>query len=152
MTASEVLAELDVRGVELAAHGDRLVYDAPAGVMTAELRDRVKACKPELLEMLVDEPEPVAPAQLETRECRRFLAVCRPWLDGRGWYDPAQRSAAKALARADDAPTAQRTPERQPDRDKYGMTAVERAERWRAEWKVSGYPPGVKPKADKKRG
>jgi hypothetical protein len=22
------------------------------------------------------------------REIRRFLSVCRPWPDGRGWYDP----------------------------------------------------------------
>ena len=86
------------------------------------------------------------------RETRRFLAVCRPWPDARGWYDPGERSAAEALARADDAPIAPQERERQPDRDKCGMTAVERAERWRAEWKVNGYPTGVKPKADDKRG
>jgi len=31
----------------------------------------------------------------------------------------------------------------QPNRDEHGMTAIERASQWRAEWKVSGWPPGV---------
>lgn len=34
---------------------------------------------------------PEAPSQPEThgdREWRRFLVVCRPRPDGRGWYDP----------------------------------------------------------------
>ena len=105
MNAPELLAELNGRGVRLTSHGDRLAYDAPAGVMTPDLAERVKACKAELLAILAGSPEPVDGGQLEThadRETRRFLAVCRPWPDGCGWYDPAQAPTAEALARAED--------------------------------------------------
>ncbi len=55
-TASELITELDARGVRLTAHGKRLAYDAPTGVMTSELRTQMKACKAELLAILAGEP------------------------------------------------------------------------------------------------
>ncbi|MDB5100230.1 MAG: non-ribosomal peptide synthetase [Cyanobacteria bacterium RYN_339] len=44
-----LLAELAGLGVKLAVEGDQLVMQAPRGVLTAELRGRVMARKPELL-------------------------------------------------------------------------------------------------------
>ena len=49
------------------------------------------------------------------REIRRFLAVCRPWPDGRGWYDPTQTAALVALARAAEPPPAPRGAATRPD-------------------------------------
>lgn len=100
MTAPALLRLLTAHGVRLAAHGGRLTFDAPAGAMTPELLGLLKAHKAELLTILAGEPEQKPPAgvQLESRvdrEIRRFLAVCKPWPDGRGWYDPgAMRDAA----------------------------------------------------------
>ena len=58
----------------------------------------MKTHKPELLAILAAKPEPPTVGQPEThadREWRRFLAVSRPWPDGRGLYDPgALRDAA----------------------------------------------------------
>jgi len=132
VSAAELLAELTARGVRLTACGDRLAYDAPAGVMTAELRDRVKACKPELLAMLAGNPEPAPDARPEThadREWRRFLAVCRPWPDGRGWYDPRELERFRRLT---ERPAAR--PEAV-QAHALEETAVERAARYRAEAK-----------------
>jgi len=52
MTALDLLAMLDRAGVVLSAKGDRLAYDAPSGVMTADLVATVKAHKAELLALL----------------------------------------------------------------------------------------------------
>jgi len=99
----ELLAELAARGIELQAVSGRLRF-RPAAAMTPDLARRVEACKPELLALLTGSPEPPAGRQLENhadREWRRFLAVCRPWPDGRGWYDLAAAGILAALARAD---------------------------------------------------
>ena len=52
MTAAEVLAETRRRGILLSARGDRLRYDAPVGVMQAELRAALVEHKAELLALL----------------------------------------------------------------------------------------------------
>ena len=52
MTAPEVLAEARRRGILLSARGDRLRYDAPVGVMQAELRAALVEHKAELLALL----------------------------------------------------------------------------------------------------
>lgn len=108
MTPSELMAELTSRGVRLSVRGDRLQYDAPAGVMTPDLTARLKRHKHELLALLTAKTVPAAgggqPESHADRETRRFLAVCRPWPDGRGWYDPAQGEIAEALARAAGSP------------------------------------------------
>lgn len=104
MNAPELIAELNSRGVRLTVCGNRLRYDAPAGVMTSDLAERMKACKPELLALLANS-RPANVERLETyadREVRRFFMVCRSWPDGRGWYDPAFASIIEALARVYD--------------------------------------------------
>jgi hypothetical protein len=52
MTLAELTAALDAQGVRLPA---RLVVDAPAGVLTAELHDALAAHKPLLLQRVVRE-------------------------------------------------------------------------------------------------
>lgn len=52
MTAAKLLGDLYRAGVVLSANGDRLAFDAPAGVMTPQLLAILKARKPELLAVL----------------------------------------------------------------------------------------------------
>ncbi len=47
--AAELLADLRRAGVNLSAKGERLAFDAPAGVVTPELRATLQARKAELL-------------------------------------------------------------------------------------------------------
>src|SRR5919197_4011240 len=49
VTAAELLAELQGRGVRLEAIGGRLRYDAPKGALTPELRRAMAAHKAEIL-------------------------------------------------------------------------------------------------------
>jgi hypothetical protein len=92
-----LLAELAARGIALTAHGDTVHVKAPPGALTPELRDQVKAHKPELmlalLEALVERlarafpvPEHEIPIMVETARgdqesawiCFRSLAR-EPW-------------------------------------------------------------------------
>jgi len=50
MTAAEFVAELQARGIRVWAEGERLRYDAPAGGLTPDLRDQLRARKAALLE------------------------------------------------------------------------------------------------------
>jgi TubC N-terminal docking domain len=52
MTLAELIAALDARGVALSA---RLVVDAPAGVLTPELREALAEHKPLLLQRVTRE-------------------------------------------------------------------------------------------------
>lgn len=52
MTAAELLAMLDSRGIRLSA---RLVVDAPGGTLTPELREALAVHKPLLLQRVVRE-------------------------------------------------------------------------------------------------
>ncbi len=66
MTAAELLAECDARGIRLQAlPADRLDVDAPAGNLTAEFVARLREHKAELLRLLADGSggpgDPVAP-------------------------------------------------------------------------------------------
>ncbi len=91
MTALALLDDLGTRGVRLTVDGGRLTFDAPAGTMTPELRERLKVHKGELVAILAGKAAPEAPAQLESRadrELARFERVAIPRPDGRGWYDP----------------------------------------------------------------
>lgn len=57
-----MLTDLKARGIDLQAHGDRLRY-RPRSAMTPELRDRLRACKADLLAILAGKaPEPNAGA------------------------------------------------------------------------------------------
>ena len=52
MTAVEVFTTARSAGILLDAEGDRLLVDAPVGVLTAEWRERLTAHKPQLLTLL----------------------------------------------------------------------------------------------------
>jgi len=52
VTSSTLLADLGSRGVEVWAEGDRLQLNAPAGALTAELREQLRQRKGEILEFL----------------------------------------------------------------------------------------------------
>lgn len=57
MNPQEFLDRLKESGAEVAAEGDRLRVDAPAGVLTPEIREELQARKPELLRSLRPEPD-----------------------------------------------------------------------------------------------
>jgi hypothetical protein len=80
-----LLADLTARGVLIEAHGDRLKIDAPADVLTAELRAALAEHKAALLAHLAGDaaPTPAPPAILH----RIPLDIdCTPseWLAARG--------------------------------------------------------------------
>jgi len=52
MNTAELLAQLRNLGVQLAADGDRLCYDAPTGVLTPNLREQLGEHRSEILEFL----------------------------------------------------------------------------------------------------
>jgi len=84
----------------MVAHRDMLRY-RPRSAMTLELIEEVKKHKPELLVTLAAGPESQGQAQQEThadREIRRFLAVCQPYPDGFGCFDPQKFDTIKALS------------------------------------------------------
>lgn len=56
MTITELLAELAGRGVIVSRTGDRLLIDAPKGVLTLELKEQLRQAKTALLAAL-GEPE-----------------------------------------------------------------------------------------------
>src|SRR4051794_40142734 len=67
MTLPSLLAFLRQHGVQLTVQGDRLLVDAPAGVMTVDLRAALAEQKPALLRRLV--------------ECERLAAWCLGLID-----------------------------------------------------------------------
>jgi amino acid adenylation domain-containing protein len=52
MTATELLSELEARGIELWAEGDRLRFRAPEGALTSDLRERLAQHRTEVLALL----------------------------------------------------------------------------------------------------
>ncbi len=52
MTTTELLNALKAAGIVLQTTGDRLMFEAPKGAMTPELRDQLARQKPELLALL----------------------------------------------------------------------------------------------------
>lgn len=160
---AELVAVLTARGIELQAEGGRLRF-RPRAAMTPDLAERVKRHKPELLAMLtgdscslqqLPQPDCGQGGTHADKEWRRFLAECRPWPDGRGWYDPAEvgrldrLTAPKRPPRLQNGTLANTSP---PGGASGGdeatepeETAVERAARYRAAWERRGYPPGVRP-------
>src|SRR6185295_513069 len=65
MTANELIAQLQEKGVDLKSSGDRLVIDAPKGTITPEVRNALAEHKAELLVILSRPAAPVAPAAPE---------------------------------------------------------------------------------------
>jgi hypothetical protein len=72
MSAVELLDTLTASGVRVWAEGGKLKLDAPRGVVTPELKDRLTAHKPELLAALTaDAPE--ACEGLGLKPCRELM-------------------------------------------------------------------------------
>ena len=73
MTAAELLRDLERRDVRLALRGDRLKVDAPQGVITDELQQDLKACKPELITLIRErESTPAEGSEIATMSLREF--------------------------------------------------------------------------------
>ena len=91
MTAASLLSDLSAAGIHLRRHGDRLHVEAKPGTLTAELRDRLTANKPELLALLADTTEAMRahmlalaeaegrPAAIVQRLDADDLAACHGW-------------------------------------------------------------------------
>lgn len=52
LSAAAIVDEARRRGVDLIADGDRLRVEAPAGVMTPDLLEALRACKPDIIATL----------------------------------------------------------------------------------------------------
>ncbi|MAT68931.1 MAG: hypothetical protein CMJ58_05350 [Planctomycetaceae bacterium] len=92
MTAHDLLAELDRRGIAIQAHGDRLRY-APRSAVTPELAARMRQHKRALLAILGDANEAnwhaVSLADYDyLTGPRRHPRPC-PWCGGRLVHNPA---------------------------------------------------------------
>ncbi len=84
MTAAEVMAELEQRGIVLQPNGDRLQYKAPVGALTPELRQLLVEHKAVILNLiqkpcLVD-ALPIWHAR-EVARCVETEGVCVFWSD-----------------------------------------------------------------------
>ena len=64
MNASDLVASLSARGAKLTVAEDRLVVNAPRGVVTAEDRDALARCKAEVLALL-DRPDVPPPPAID---------------------------------------------------------------------------------------
>ena len=99
MTLDTLMFELNQRGVVLQVAGDRIDYQAPAGVLTPELRHQLAAHKPELLAELrkIERPEPAVAAQ-EAQELagKTLPRSSLPWLRPR--YAICYRSTIPPLS------------------------------------------------------
>ncbi len=64
MSITNLLSDFRARGIRLTAEGERLTYGAPAGALTPELREKIKAHKAELLATLNQQAANTDPAGL----------------------------------------------------------------------------------------
>ena len=78
MTAEGLLAELSTQGVQLVAQGSQLRIDAPKGVLTPELRQRLAERKDELLELIARADENPDGQQPAPSAHRQEEGVCIP--------------------------------------------------------------------------
>lgn len=104
MSASAFLEELTALGVRVALDGENLKVSGPPAALTPEIRERLKALKPDLQRLLGD-PEAVrdgllALAMLEGVSQAPVLALGRSDLEAcRGEPETALRAYVRALAR-----------------------------------------------------
>ena len=77
MNVPSLLTETVRRGIALEAHGDTLRYDAPAGTMTPELKDRLREHKAELLRLLSGAEGITSPAYRDGEERRNLQSSSR---------------------------------------------------------------------------
>ena len=69
-TAETLIHDLAAQGVHLSPNGDKLHVKAPAGILTAELREKLTARKPELMAVLRAEVAPSAASGLAPMRVR----------------------------------------------------------------------------------
>jgi TubC N-terminal docking domain len=86
MTASQLMDDLDQRGIRLEVRGDRLRY-SPRSAVTPELTERMIQCKPELLKIIRGD----GGTSLECCWCGSTRLI--DGLSGRVWCDDCERPA-----------------------------------------------------------
>lgn len=97
MTTAVLLQELRSRGVRLAVNGDRLRITAPAGTVTAEIREAISRNKPALIALMAKPAERVDPP-LPTSRFRYkdgdmdFGDICAGW-SPQSWSSELRRMA-----------------------------------------------------------
>ena len=72
MTAAALLASLRAKGISISSEGGRLILEAPAGVITANLRGELVKRKAELISALA--PDHGHPADLNLAESQTEIA------------------------------------------------------------------------------
>jgi hypothetical protein len=114
MTAQSLFLDLSARGVVLEIADEKLIFDAPTGVLTDDDRAELRRLKPDLL-MLLSTPTapPVAPAPAGQRRSTRHAdiytsdvfnaAKCnaeteRTHDDGTPMYNAEQKAYRRAFA------------------------------------------------------
>ena len=111
MTTLDLLGSLHAQGVLLIAKGDRLAFDAPAGVLTPDLRALLTSRKSEILMVLTgDWPAAASVLIAQVRDCEihddllylfeERAGICE--FDGNMPRGDAERMAYEQLARAVD--------------------------------------------------
>ena len=104
MNALELYRDLTARGVNLEAQGELLKVDAPAGVLTDELRAALKEFKPKLLKFLSrshEDPQEVPERESVARWAGPGLVKIRDPFTGE-WHEwPEAKCLPGVVAEAD---------------------------------------------------
>lgn len=72
MTTTQLIESLSASGIQLSVTDGRLKIDAPAGVLTVEMKTEMAVHKPELLRLISSALCKICKAQLLTDEPRHF--------------------------------------------------------------------------------
>jgi hypothetical protein len=91
VTAAQMISELQRRGVHLSARGGRVCVDAPAGVITPNMRNVLAAQKAELLQLLAGDRQHADAFRLVNGPMD-FGDICAGWTPS-GWAEELRRKA-----------------------------------------------------------
>ena len=86
--ARAVLASLRRQGVAIEAGREQLHVDAPAGLITSEIRQALAELKPDLLGVLVEEQRLLDRSLEEFARDNRAIEIRVPWLPETLWFVP----------------------------------------------------------------
>ena len=99
MTAARsLLRDLRIQGVRLATRGDRVHVEAPAGVVSPDMREQLASAKSDVLAQLTVEERLVGMSCSEFGRQRSALELRIPGLDGTIWLVPQHTDAARLVA------------------------------------------------------
>ena len=98
-TTPALLRDLRLRGVRLAARGDRVHVEAPAGVVPPEARERLAAAKGEVLAQLTVEDRFIRMSCGEFARERFSVEIWLPGLDETLWLVPQPGDAARLVSK-----------------------------------------------------